>query len=78
MHFHYLEYFDDGFGRIEETVAKAEYAAHYIRGDLFAVGLLYITEEKSVWDPTQIIEWLGIKWNSKSGEISIADKRISL
>ena len=25
----------------------------------------------------QIIEWFGIKWNSKSGNISVADKRIT-
>ncbi|CAB4027771.1 Hypothetical predicted protein [Paramuricea clavata] len=68
-------YLDDGLG-IEETVEKVEYAAHHIRGDLFAAGFI-VAEEKSVWDPTQIIEWLGIKWNSKSGNISIADKRIT-
>ncbi|CAB3983682.1 Hypothetical predicted protein [Paramuricea clavata] len=68
-------YLDDGLG-IEETVEKVEYAAHHIRGDLFAAGFI-VAEEKSVWDPTQILEWLGIKWNSKSGNISIADKRIT-
>lgn len=73
--FYSLVYLDDGLD-FEETIEKAEYAAHHIRGDLFAAGFV-VAEEKSIWDPTQIMEWLGIKWNSINGTISIADKRIT-
>ena len=66
---------DDGLG-FDETYEKAEYAAHHTRGDLLAAGFV-VAEEKSVWDLTQIIDWLGIKWNSKCGTISITDKRVT-
>ena len=75
MGFHSLVYLDDGLG-LEETYEKTEYAAHHTRGDLFAAGFV-VAEEKSVWDPTQIIDWLGIKWNTKCGTILITDKLVT-
>jgi hypothetical protein len=73
--FHSLVYLDDGLG-FDETYEKAEYAAHHTRGDLLAAGFV-VAEKKSVWDLTQIIDWLGIKWNSKCGTILITDKRVT-
>ena len=32
---------------------------------------------KSLWEPTQLLVWLGLNWNLVSGSISITDKRIS-
>jgi hypothetical protein len=61
---------------LEETYEKAEYAAHHTPGDLLAAGFI-ITEERSVWQPIQIIEWLGLKWDATAGTISISDKHIT-
>ena len=35
-----------------------------------------INDEKSIWEPTQVIDWLGLKWNSKEGTLSILERRI--
>ena len=35
-----------------------------------------INEEKSVWEPTQVFDWLGITWNSLLGTLKIVDRRI--
>ena len=32
---------------------------------------------KSLWEPTQLLVWLGLNWNLVSGSISITDRRIS-
>ena len=34
-------------------------------------------DEKSIWQPCQSIEWLGIIWNSVHGTIHITGKRSS-
>ena len=36
-----------------------------------------VADEKSVWQPTQVIEWLGLTWDVKAGTLAISDKRIS-
>ena len=33
-------------------------------------------EEKSVWEPTQVLDWLGITWNSALGTLKIVERRI--
>ena len=35
-----------------------------------------INEEKSVWEPTQVLDWLGMTWNSLLGTLKIVDSRI--
>ena len=35
-----------------------------------------INEEKSVWEPTQVLDWLGITWNYLLGTLKIVDRRI--
>ena len=34
-------------------------------------------EEKSIWEPCQNITWLGLRWDSRKGCISITEKRLS-
>ena len=46
-----------------------------MQGDLCAVGFV-INEDKSIWVPTQSIEWLGTIWDTNSEEISIRQKRV--
>ena len=36
-----------------------------------------INDEKSVWEPTQNLNWLGIAWNSALGTLEIIDRRIT-
>ena len=36
-----------------------------------------INEEKSLWEPTQVLDWLGITWNSLLGTLKIVDRRIT-
>ena len=35
-----------------------------------------VNEDKSVWEPTQVLHWLGITWNSSLGSLKIAETRI--
>ena len=32
-------------------------------------------EEKSVWEPSQVLDWLRITWNSLLGTLKIVDRR---
>ena len=73
--FHSVIYLDDGIG-LEETYEKAEYAAHHTHADLYAAGFI-VADEKSVWQPTHVIEWFGLTWDAKAGNLAISDKRIS-
>jgi len=71
---HSVLYLDDGLN-FEESYEKANYASHHMQGDLHAAGFI-VNQEKSIWEPTQNIEWLGIIWDVKGGFISIGEKRI--
>ena len=35
-----------------------------------------INREKSVWEPTQLLDWLGITWNFALGTLKIVETRI--
>ena len=71
---HPVVYLDDGLG-MEGSLEAANVASHHTRGDLYAAGFV-VAEEKSVWQPVQCIDWIGITWNSKDGCIKICQKRI--
>ena len=67
-------YLHDGLN-IEDSLEQAHAAAHHTRGDLYAAGFI-IAEEKTIWQPVQCIDWLGIRLNSVGGCISIVEKRL--
>ena len=48
-----------------------------LRGDLYDAGFV-VNEDKSVWEPTQVLDWLGtcITWNSAPGTLKIVKRRI--
>ena len=71
---HTVLYLDDGIN-FEQSMEIANYASHHMQGDLFAAGFV-VNQEKSVWEPTQNLEWLGINWDAKGGVISVREKRI--
>ena len=68
-------FLDDGW-LIECIYENCLALAKTIRCDLVNSGLI-CNVDKSVWVPCQIIEWLGIVWNSRDGCISISEKRIT-
>ena len=35
-----------------------------------------VNEDKLVWEPTQVLDWLGITWNSALGTLKIVERRI--
>ena len=43
---------------------------------MYSAGFV-INEEKSVWKPSQVLDWLGITWNSLLGTLKIVDRRIT-
>ena len=71
---HSVVYLDDGL-EMEGSLEAANVDSHHTRGGLYAAGFV-VAEEKSVWQPVQCIDWLGITGNSKDGCIKICQKRI--
>ena len=49
--------------------------AKAVSADLYNAGFV-INKEKSVWEPTQLLHWLGITWNSAQGTLEIVERRI--
>ena len=46
-----------------------------MQSDLQAAGLI-ANNEKRQWEPSQVVEWLGLVWNAKTGTICITENRI--
>jgi len=55
-------YLDDGFGMCLDK-KQCIYESKFVKQSLIDAGFL-INKEKSVFDPVQCLEWLGIIWNS--------------
>lgn len=70
---HSVLYLDDGLDA-ERSEASSSASSNIIRSDLASAGFL-ANVDKSVWDPVQVITWLGIVWNGAQGVISITDTR---
>ena len=67
-------FLDDGWAIVQDKEGCL-ITAQSVRRDLCNVGLV-INEEKSVWEPTQVLDWLGITWNSLSGTLKIVHRRM--
>ena len=67
--------FYDGW-LIENSLNACRVLSCKIKTDLYSNGLVTY-DEKSIWQPCQSIEWLGIIWNSVHGTIHITGKRSS-
>lgn len=68
-------FLDDGWAIVEDKegcLVKAQ----SVRRDLYSAGFI-VNEGKSVWEPTQVLDWLGITWNSLLGTLKIVDRRIT-
>ena len=73
--FHSVVYLNDGIG-LEATYRKLNTPPIILMRTYTAAGFI-VADEKSVWQPTQVIEWLGLTWDAKAGTLVISDKRIS-
>lgn len=68
-------YLDDGFG-MNVNEQKCIEDAQFVKHSLLDAGFL-INEEKSVFSPVKMLEWLGIIWNSSDFTLSIPKRRVS-
>ena len=68
-------FLDDGLGGGFNAI-KAKINSLTVRADLTRYGFL-INEEKSLWEPDQVITWLGTVFDTNQGLISVTNCRIS-
>ena len=67
-------FLDDGWAIIQDR-ESCRVKALAVRGHLYNAGFV-VNEEKSVWEPTQVLDWLGVTWNSALGTLKIVERRI--
>ena len=67
-------FLDDGWS-VEKDLLLCRTNSRRVRQDLLHAGFIP-NDEKSIWDPTQIIEWLGLQWNALKGTLSIVRRRL--
>ena len=70
-----MVYLDDGLGAAVDK-NKAKIASLQLHADLLKSGFLP-NETKCLWEPTQVITWLGAVLNTSTSEISATAKRIT-
>ena len=69
-----VSYLDDGW-LFHKTYLGCLNLGKKIKSDLKRAGFL-VNHEKSVWVPTQCLEWLGLLWNTKNGTMQIPERRL--
>ena len=67
-------FLDDGW-LTESSYDSARNLAIKVKNDLNAAGFI-TNDEKSTWDPTQRLTWLGLVWDSAQGTLEITSSRI--
>ena len=67
-------FLDDGWG-IEKDRQVCSTVAEAVKADLDKAGFVS-NDEKSVWEPSQRLDWLGITWDCARGTIEIVERRI--
>lgn len=70
-----MVYLDNGLGAAADK-NKAKIVSLQVHADLLKFGFLP-NESKCVWEPIQVITWLGAVLNTSTSEISTTDKRIN-
>ena len=68
-------FLDDGLGGGSNPI-KAKINSLTVRADLTRYGFV-INEEKSLWEPVQVITWLGTVFDTYQGFISVTEQRVS-
>lgn len=69
-----IMFLDDGFGTAD-SFDSAKTLSRDIKLDLLLSGLIP-QADKSLWEPVQVLEWLGVVLDSKSFVVYIPDRRI--
>ena len=69
-------FLDDGWAIVQDR-ESCRIKALAVRGDLYNAGFV-VNEDKSVWEPTQVLDWLGITWNSALGTLKIVEEFLRL
>ena len=67
-------FLDDGWAFVRDR-ESCRFKALDVRVDFCNAGFV-VNEDKSVWEPTQALDWLGISWNSVLGSLEIVERRI--
>ncbi|CAC5394903.1 unnamed protein product [Mytilus coruscus] len=67
-------YLDDGLG-MGKNKQEASECSSFVKTSLLEAGFL-INMDKSIFEPVQCSEWLGLVWDSSDFSISISDRRI--
>ena len=68
-------FLDDGW-LIHSDRGTCAVLANNIWSDLRKSGFI-TNDEKSQWCPSQVLEWLGIIWNTVNGTITISERRVN-
>lgn len=63
----------DGWGTVQDH-QDCHITARAVKKDLASAGFITI-DEKSVWVPTQVLNWLGSTWNLVLGTLKIVERR---
>ena len=71
---HSVVYRDDGLD-VEPNEALSCTNSNIIKSNLASAGFV-VNSDKCVWDPVQVITWLGIVWDGVQGVISITETRV--
>ena len=67
-------FLDDGWAIVKDS-KSCRIQALAVRADLYNAGFV-VNEDKSVREPTQVLDWLGTTWNSVLGTLKIVERRI--
>ena len=68
-------FLDDGWGTAQDR-QDCHATTQAVRNGLSSAGFI-ANDEKSVWAPTQVLDRLGVTWNSILGTLKIVDRRIT-
>ena len=70
-----MPYLDDGFG-IVINISECKKASRFVRDSLEQAGFL-INKEKSVFEPSQSLEWLELIWDSRTFSLTVPERKIN-
>ena len=68
-------FLDDGCGK-GDSLLMAKENSLFVQSSLSSAGFV-ANSAKSLWNPTQVLVWLGLNWDLVTGTISFTDRRIS-
>ena len=71
---HSVDYLDDGLD-VQRSEALSSTNSNIIKSDLALAGFL-ANMDKCLWDPVQVVMWLGIVWDGVQGVVSITEPRL--